>query len=554
MITTSELPHLSQAEVFNNFRQKFIRYFFSDDELSLCVYCCEDCKKCFTSKTSFSKHTHHIDNKETFKYDEAESLHSLLDVIAVCDISLRTVASDVFDTFCSKISPFFQVPSREKLRKYIKDYATYIHYNNLFSIRGEFCYILLDGANKFHHKLEGIIIVTFTNIFFWKFEEVLHATGKTLMDIITEVIKDLKLNNNRVIAIVTDNATNNVFAFSADVGRCQQLAKEYFIQVRCLCHTLDLALRHTFEMISNEPLLDGVKKLLAFYSHFTGIDGPSITIRWESITECVKFITERLDEIKKYIQIEKSQKKSVKQVVKALNAFINLPLEDLLAILQHFSKFLDDLQGDHDTIYKFWDSFKQFNIDIANYTKYPFTRNLFENIIFQIKDKQTIGITLLAYAFTEDGYQTILHSPYQPIIKKFLTFVLRTYLFDTDQCSHFYIYLKEFDKYMDPKEHNTPVSYDYWENSYLTKKQNLAEIAVQILGIPSSEAPVERLFAHLTSMFRCDPFNMGLDLINERMTIKCQYYLTKKKIQKTMPINERIENAIKMNFKQKYLK
>ena len=547
IVAHDNLPTIAQCDVKNKMGQNFFKIFFYDGSVSICAYKCKECNTIFMSKTSFHQH-HHV-HDEKFHYDEIRSTNAFIILLAVCDIPIRAMTSPAFEEFCHSISPYFQVPGRNKTRKLIAEYATQIHNNNMQKIYGDFCYILIDGANKFHKKLEGILIVTYSYMFFWKFEEVMHATGKALSDIISTVIHDLKINHNRLIAIVTDNASNNVLAFNPEHGLCQEGSKEYFIHFRCICHSLDLALKHTFNMIQNAHWLESLKNLLSFLSHTTGVAGPSISIRWSSITDCAKFVLIHLDDIKNNIEREKKHRRNVKKVCDALNDFKDFSISQFYEVLNHFTNFLNTFQGNHDRIDEFWDSFIDFHHNIQPFMAYSFTRDLFQNILLQIQSKQVLGITLLAYSFVETGYQVIVYSPFFSSIQRTMIQTLQQYLIDTHQDQNSPMIIREYIAYLKPATHNFQSSYEHWEAIFLSQTQiHLAQIAVQILGIPTSEAAVERLFAHLSSMFRCCPDNMNLDLINERMTIKCQYYLNEQANERKSSIEERMNHVSARSF------
>ena len=60
----------------------------------------------------------------------------------------------------------------------------------------------------------------------------------------------------------------------------------------------------------------------------------------------------------------------------------------------------------------------------------------------------------------------------------------------------------------------------YW-SSNLSKYPNIAQVAVSVLGIPASSAPVERLFSVAAKVFRPERCRLKDDTFYKLMFVRC---------------------------------
>ena len=164
--------------------------------------------------------------------------------------------------------------------------------------------------------------------------------------------------------------------------------------------------------------------------------------------------------------------------------------------------------------------------------------------------KDDFIISLLAFSFLDIGKTIITKSYYSEKIIKNMKLCLVKFLKETNQLKNIDKIIEEYDYYIKTTEQIPNVNITYWETLKENTNSYLADIAIQLLGIPCSEAGVERLFAHLGGFFNHQSKNTKNDLINYRLAIKMNYIFHKKDNNEDLVPIKRIHRFATIKFKE----
>ena len=549
-VTSLQVPKIvtRSEDITNKFSCIFHRFKVYSKVVSFDLYQCDFCKHYFTSRSSVDAHHHQETSPSPWNYDEGNALKALINFICVCDISLDSITDNTFNEFLSEINPQFRVASRNTLRKQIQEFAEQIQQENLQSVMGKYVYLLIDDAQRFCRNFTGIIIVSRQNIFFWKLQE-LEATHATdLVQAILPVLNILHMINAHVVAAVTDNASNMI----KTIDELNHIPGCYIIRFACLCHTINLGLKkvltNDFPDIHNAiiALLDYLKKKLKHSK-------PCITIRWDSYAEATRYIADNWDNLFIFIGLDKQKKVShsiIDQLNKHIAAIGNRNNAMLISdVLQSVWNLINKLEGNKRTLEEFWPILLSFENELRSYRCF-FSKMISIKIFQEIIMKDDFIISLLAFSFLDIGKTIITKSYYSEKIIKNMKLCLVKFLKETNQLKNIDKIIKEYDYYIKTTEQIPNVNITYWETLKENTNSYLADIAIQLLGIPCSEAGVERLFAHLGGFFNHQSKNTKNDLINYRLAIKMNYIFHKKDNNEDLVPIKRIHRFATIKFKE----
>ena len=553
------------AKEMNDYSTLLYRYSYYDDFYSYTFYQCAECRKIFTSRSSFCHHYHLLQANRSRERELPlnQVLHTLFDFICVSNVSLHAIDSEVFLTFCHALNPHFTLPTRNILRTELVSYSESLKSSFLTSVQNEYVYALIDGAKKFSRTFEAIIVLTHNIIFFWSLNEMTTTKSCDIATLIRDLEFQLNRVNARLISVTSDNASNNVAAFRdnhfvtsfSDViflrnvpdeakkpimdqldskfgpftceyyAQPHEFMRDNVIRFACICHTLELALEHTMSKFPKIQLSFLI--IIRFCEkYFTNV--PRITERWSSYAEVSKYIQHNFNMIKRQAYLLKKQNshyQSLDEIIKSFQIFQDVSLSDLADILNVFWETIKELEGDLKRVGDVWVCVTNMVRELQSFKDNSFADTLIRETYHEIFSKGDFELVLITYSLTGVGRRDLIDNfGVQQVIFVFNRFIGVKFELWPLLAN---ILTKQYNDYMtDDVYNNIDIGYEFWKEEAEgehTRIPQLAIFALKYMDIPCSEAAVERLFAHLGNLYNKQSLNSKNDLLQARLSIKINY-------------------------------
>jgi len=244
---------------------------------------CNYCKKCFSAKTSHHSLKYHIKSHDkvknnttlqqffAFKSIEKKSFEDyLLEFIINGQHSFRIVEEEGFIAMIKSLSNDIKIPTRKTLRshailkfdslkeKLIQEFTTFNHKislttdiwtsNNMSSFMSITAHFI-DGNFKIQNVLIDFSLIPYP-----------HG-GQQIMEKLREIITEFKIEK-KLIALTSDNASNNIKAFKILKNWLKNYSSEEIIHFRCFAHIINLSIRGGIEVFKED--LENLRSLLSF--------------------------------------------------------------------------------------------------------------------------------------------------------------------------------------------------------------------------------------------------------------------------------------------------
>lgn len=455
----------------------------------------------------------------------AIAFENLLRFITSSDTPYNAVDNEFLRKSFQVFDQNFEIPGPDKLSYEMNRLSDQIHNEMLHEIAGKEVSLLFDGMRRWSNDYQGIILFTSKRLYLWGIIHTVDSTALTISNEVSKIIDSLKDNGTSVIAICCDNARSNIKAFNGDDESTQELSKSHFIRQSCAAHTSSLAIKDIF---SDGQIYDFVvhsMKYLLSHSpkeHKNGKAPDLITIRWESLLKCAKYIN------KNYNLYFENSNQFVLENLKAVEETIGWKnIEKIFQIVWNFISTIEkDLTSIDQIVLPFIHALNQLYDmpifaahDMANSLQYRFIKTC------------PFQLPLFAFLVTKNGLmcfhehwednEDIINNTFDAICeyqnerrkdqKDFFQNkeIFQNYLNNFD-VNYFDNYQSAFDMWIYFEQHPDEIDIPL---SFIT-------LAKEVLLIPATEAAVERLFAHLSNLTTAKLCNTKVETLNSRLIVK----------------------------------
>jgi hypothetical protein len=158
------------------------------------------------------------------------------------------------------VAPDFPLPNAPQLREAIIRVAdAWRKEFNHKTEQSDYVSLMVDGARRASRRWLGVCIATAARFSFWRVIKLASTTGLAIASVVAEVIEELGKKGFSTVAIVTDNAANEVKAVR-DLAETIQLP---IFRIPCLSHTTNLAVHDFLQAAFRTDFWKDMHKLLA---------------------------------------------------------------------------------------------------------------------------------------------------------------------------------------------------------------------------------------------------------------------------------------------------
>lgn len=457
-----------------------------------------------------------------------------INFICTCGFSFNSASKRSFKMFLHRINPNYKIPNTRVLRMDINLYAGEIQLAILRALRNKSCSILTDGGTNNGSQFYPIILFTPQRLYFFALPRLEKTTSKDIIDTMIPFINQLKANNTRIISCCTDNCSN-VRSATANTGQntISQVAQLPILRIPCEIHSSLLFIADIRK--------DSRSELSIFFSqvqfiisklHDSGIKQeiqrlvPGKVpiyeeIKWMSISDCLNYI----------LKNEKQLNAIISKYKKVFGCYC-FPTcwREINQALEPFTKFIKSIQKDNSLLYEFYHEAKimtkQWKTLVETSGTSEQTKSFFKSFLVHFKERfrRTCDglISKVAFLFTPERLESFrkkyhilissenykktdetkkLYSKYTEIKERFFKVARFFKLYNNDFEYFFHWYLTNFSfsskelfaqwkdfKCFEISDERTKKTYDF---------DNFAEVIINILNLPASEAAAERAFSQL---------------------------------------------------------
>lgn len=483
------------------------------------VYSCSSCRQIFLSRSGAMEHKCPLIVHDQFGnlYDEGFIYNLMLEWMAVCNISAKAMGHPLLNLILS-ILGFKKILERHQLSIDLKIFALHIQENILNQLNGHYVSILIDGAKRYWHTFEGVLLFANDRLYYYSLIEIQRASAQTLAQLISLISRNLESHNIHLVSVCSDNASNNKKALNGASGSAQDLSYNHFIRIPCTVHTVNLSITDvvakrgtTFGWIAL-TINNIVRAAKEAYITITPVN-----IRWaslhNSITDIVNkkdLITTRCPTAIPYIQIldTKVGINNLKNSIDILWNLIEILQKDLTSITRVFPVVYDAIQ-----------QLESLNTPISK----AFSSSLSNRFHTTI----TLFLPLFGFLITKEGLDAYQKTNYPMQLQMYSNAKKGIYLYlrDTETYSEtlFSNICAGFDYFI---EFSWPViNYDLFSNppQALQPFSDFCELAKKVYCMPCSESGVERLFSQLSHLYTVTNKSTTNYTLNARLAIKMNY-------------------------------
>ena len=509
------------------------RYSVSPREDPVCCvfYYCPLCHHLYSSRTSVEFHQCRSYQHDQ-QFDPQQTMHDLLILIAVNDLSFRTIDSPTFRKFVKDLQPDFDIPSEKTLRRKLIDFAEYINNQTLASLKGKYVSILFDGAKRVGINYEGIILYTKSQLYFYPFSILDRNTAQDIAITVAGVINDLKKYGIHVICACCDSASVNVAAFNKNNPYAiQYQIGEGIFRLPCCAHTAELASGDVFDH-NMKGLKDTIIFILKTVPKGQKSSMGFSSTRWSSIYYCIIYICHHQDFYSKYPTTAKQ--------FDAINR--EFDWNTLYQISNIMITLTTELEKDRASICEVYIYLYQaLQALIALSTTSSLSQELIHALRSRFTKEGPMNLICASFLCSPSGYiaysnennNNMKEMVYNCALRGIKQYATERTDFDVD------LVVKGFNEYINESHisfDGTESPEDFWQevincNLEGTSVHEFARIAIEIVQIPCSEASVERFFSHLEKILAPQRRNLKPKMIRAISIIK-MHYLFSEEIQK----------------------
>jgi hypothetical protein len=447
---------------------------------------------------------------------------------------VRIVDHPVIKSLAHAVAPQFPLPNSAELRKAIIDVAKRWHKAFNCATQGDYISLMVDGASMASRRWLGVCIATDSGFWFWRMLELPGTTGEEIADAIKGVVRELLDKGFTTVAVVTDNAANEIKA----VRELAQAVNLPLFRIPCLSHTTNLAVKDFLNVVlSGKRFWKDIGLLCNALPDtnegdpFHGMKYPCAT-RWLSLGDFVGEIEQRIGQIRAYL----SSQKKLKNALDIVNPYKWRELWQCFTVLNRFTVWTEN---EDSTMLEAWPTALGILRDLEQLRQqgnrfagsFHFT---FYNRLLVTAD---IGQLLLGYLITAEGIQWYrslpdrssavrmgsqewVNSQISPLVCH-IARLLGTDPDAFDSCWQKVLKSTRFDP-------AAPID-EFWNclrtqtmtvNNNQYRLQLITEMVRIVAKLPVSEAEVERAFSALRQLFGDRSQRAKHDLIEARLTIR----------------------------------
>lgn len=534
--------------IINEYGNYFKEFKFAIDNRSDQIhsyYICTKCKKIFLSKKSMKVHQCKELSACNTNISYNLSIKYLLIWLSKKNATYRSLYDIDFNGFLHNINKKYILPSENSLRKSTIQFANKISSQIYKKLNGKAVSLLIDGVERNSHKYQGQILYTPNQLYFLGLFPCEEETKINIATIISETAIKLKNNNAKLIAVCTDNFSSNISALDGGPFSAQQLCNQNFIRFPCCCHTINLAIKDTFES-KHIDIKNNVIELINYFKHLSKINNQIknvpqfIEVRWFSIYYCVSFIIQHkiyLDQhfLNNYYDIIQNKYgwPYIYSILKLLNELITKLESDFSSVADVFPYF----QTTINKLIEIKDKIPEnFECNIAN--------DLIDSLLDRFSSTVHLNVPILAFFLTGNGmkYANNKNEQYYLAANTAIE-TFQKYAIDSPEIDNLLQFFKYFLNFNNHSflisQNSTDESVNFWkkilnngkfwsnEPEFFLQHQEFkgiekkfAKYALEILSIPCSECAVERAFSHLSDILMNNKRNLNFETLNSLLIIR----------------------------------
>ena len=457
-----------------------------------------------------------------YKQEEKISAHEIYDLfiewVAVCNISCRAAAHENIRKILSVLGVNRNL-ERHSIAEAIKNRAKQIQLEMLQKLRGKYVSILIDGAKKYWKQFEGVLLYTVDDIYFFSFVEIPFSISEILADIVKHVVESVEYVGGTVIAVCSDNASNNEKALNDKwKGSAQSKTHNHFIRIPCCAHIAELALSDIFGLKGQYHWLTKDINDIVGEAQKAGYVMKKISIRWSSMYDALSKIV--------YYQANLSHIPSITKYYDDIRShFPNL--YELLDILQITWNMVSQIEGDNESLADVFPIVFNAVIDL-NKTNTRLGNEIANALYDRFTTTTHMQLHLFAYLLTKEGKRYYLTQTkdynQRRKLEEFAKEGLVGYLEGSHQMRIKEECVNGFIKFLSlPDIDDAHSFFKNQSNEFVRVNPEFSIVCNKILSMPCSEAAVERLFSHLQHVFINSTPSISSEMINARVAIKMNY-------------------------------
>jgi hypothetical protein len=407
---------------------------------------------------------------------------------------------------------------------------------------------MIDGVRAADRSWVGVCLATVKGMSFLRILTVEGQTAVNIANRLLEVIEDLQTKGFWVIAVVTDNASNEIAAINELDNTAELQQKNILVfRIPCLSHTADLALQAALEIVfpGRDVFMDMTALRKALTKPLRGKTKKipvSCRTRWLSLGKLVSYFVRNRVLIESWL-LEDSRDRAA-----ALRIWERYDFASLSTVFEILDDFIRWTEREDASLATAWDEVLKVLWKLHNRTTSPFAWALHERFLYRMTTTADLRQLILSYLLTLPGlrwYRFLpLVAPYdkprhvlasqrdvralvQPLVRHFAT------IFATD----YNIVDRLWDDYL--RQTDLRVSSPLFAGSVFWRTVQarglpvrpgerpcpcfpLADMAVILLHAPVSESSVERVFSILREIFGKRRQGMKEDLVEARLTLMFQ--------------------------------
>lgn len=520
-------------------------------------------------------------NKEVKKVEIIpDFLKRLIEMIIGTNISISQVGEPYFiELFTFLNVKKEDLPTPYKLRKAIQLYSDEIYSKTYAHLKNKIVSLIVDGTTSWSMQYYEFAVFTPGTIKHIKILHIPISDAICLKKAILNVISSLEQKGVTVVGICTDNGPNLKSA-------CEQITDDYkkglhkipLLRFACAAHTGQLLIKDMefsgtfYSKISRQTrvLVKWLKKqkIRSFSQTILSKRPPTFSeIRWNTLYFCITFIYENYDAIGNIIEHFKYTKNDSKQDLHNRDDYL-----EVINVLKPIHDFTCIVEANFCTTGKAFKALLDLKDELKHLipSRSSIAEKLLTNVEYRFSNTCDSLVAQLSYILTNEGrsWWKAQKSKNEEILRKITAMMeiseeehqfiqeyhenkedlhkkienLSTYLNLNSKHAMiaFFDYLKNGSEFYEP-------AYDYWETQAgleftheeeTIRRFDIAQIALRVLVLPSSEALCERVFSQLKYFHNARRSMLKPDIIDSITNIRFEMKMNNQLVKDSDEIEE----------------
>lgn len=438
--------------------------------------------------------------------------------------------------------------SREEVTVAVNNTGAKVRQETIDMLKRENMYVTMavdSVTNTNHHKIYNTMLLCNGVAYYWTSDNIQHDrdTTDTIATLIGNHIETLRQHNIRIIALVTDSASNILAAK-------KKIADKYnIIPISCAAHLLHNSAMEIIKSSMMAQVFDAFNAFIKAYHDVKDVRRPvsqqcrltilrAITTRWSSHYTAYKRI------IGVHMQLQQIDNVAVQQVLPQPNQVF--AMSDILKLLELYQKHTNVVQSDSATLLDMYDAVITIKNTLKmNYERsdnlHPLLRNAeywrtqHEYLINRFNNLDSVSVTWFAAFITGSTERDL--SPTEASIRQWLlnnAMHILTNIQIGDTNSTLAQVILQFEAFcqkagrwrMLASEYSgrgtrlrNPAAYFRDRRPY-SDSALFAEICIAVLSIIPSEASVERMFSSMKQTWSARRNRLSMKTINNLLMIR----------------------------------